>query len=156
MTDMDIEATIDSGISTSETKRDKNKHSRFHLTINTNKRFRDKGEAKNLSEKLLGKMNEVFRNIENYVLITDENGRFNKTFFDRPNIVFRVEEGHKLGFIHLHALIDITHRTKIKINIGAFHEALHEIGINGRVFLKLLQGNFSLDNTKEYIFKHSL
>lgn len=130
-----------------KTKAEKHQKSSFLLTINTNV----------TDESMIGKLRSVFNiyyhNLDEYITFKDCKG--NIDLVDNADCEVAIEKGPIYKRIHLHALIQIEHRTKIHLNLNKMRDFFKDqLGLTSfHMNCKYAQ---SLYNLKEYLRKNPI
>lgn len=104
------------------------KKSIFHLTVNTNYRPADKDDAQEVGELLERATHEIFQEgtQEDFLLLLD--GKDMDAILD-TDVEYGVELGHgkQGGAMHMHIIITVEHKSKIRINMDHVREQYKEM-----------------------------
>lgn len=122
------------------------KESLFLLTVSTNKRPSDVHDAHNRAAFLETTLVEVLaeNNMENYIMATGD-----IEDIEDIDIVVAPELGQgRGGAVHAHVIIDIKHRTKVRLDLDWIRQELIEylVGVQGiknvHVDLQVMKGGY--------------
>ena len=131
-------------------------HSNFLLTINTNQQYKDNDQhLENDIQIFEIVIQNVLNNVDKYVNLPKEDKWDDDTIKD-VNIDYIIERGTKKGQIHCHALIKISHFTKLQLNYKKMKEKVqNELGLKNIYLNNRLIRNSGSDNIIEYLNKYA-
>ena len=144
-------------------KKIKIKHTDYFITINTNETFSEMQEEKynRRAEQLAKIWENVMDNIHKYTVFKEphEEDTFCREKIKAVNNEYAIERGGKTGYLHLHAILQYSHYSKIQINIPLLKEdiskALWGPDTKRRVFFNSQFFKDSKINLLEYINKNA-
>ena len=107
------------------TKRIKN--SNFVLLINPNRKIGPyEEELEPFCQTLKDSVEEIIQNIGDYLLIEEDGHEFTPEWFKKVEAISRVERGEEQDRVHCHALVCVSHYSKIKLDLGKIRERIIE------------------------------
>jgi uncharacterized protein YecE (DUF72 family) len=147
------------------------KHSNFAITVNTNQQI---GPYEERLEPFCEQLEEcfkvsvshyptysrkdIFENLHDYVCVLDPEHEWERERVKRTDCETEVERGGKMNQIHAHALICVTHYTKVQLNIKELRAKIcKDMGLkNVYIQIKILRGSPGSDRQRwqDYIRKN--
>jgi len=118
--------TTDVNTSAKKSYKKRLRHSNWFITINTNEMFTDLqgGQFAERAQLLQDVWVSIVDNLHDFVTFIDEKtgepvaeDRWNRENIERVDNEFSVERGPKTKMLHLHAILMIAHRTKLRLNL---------------------------------------
>ena len=110
-------------------KRGKLYYSDFHLTLNSNQKEENPFQGKQIASELKRAIRKTFRDngAEAFKMLVDGH-KFNKEYIKSVKISYATEEGSdpRGGRVHLHALVQVEHWSKIQIDTVKSRELIRE------------------------------
>lgn len=126
---IDIEQLNDSTELVQPVKKAKARHSSWLVTINTNFAVRtgDEPELPEMKQRLTNAYNALFEgdNILDLIEYRDESTAGSE-FIDDISVTGTIEIGPVKRLLHLHAILSIKHRSKIRMRYGKITRIVHE------------------------------
>lgn len=131
-------------------KSDKINKSSFIITVNTNQ------NNEKYFDKLKFGWEYISNNLKEFLIYkpkTDKDKEWSKIIDIKMNVT--TEVGKKYGQVHLHAVVDISHRTWLRIDLPRLNEAFRRaLGLSGiNINVSVLRPNMDLQNALMYITK---
>jgi hypothetical protein len=119
-------------------KKSLERYSNFFITINPNKAAKNDEEFEEMNERLAEALDDLFgtsENLDGYVLdFLVDNASFEDDILD-VKFLTQIEEGSKKHRIHSHTILEITHKTKIRISIDGIKRYFADKGIAPNVYV---------------------
>jgi hypothetical protein len=116
----------------------KRRHSRYLITVNTNKRPSTNAEyAKTLARALSDAANKFGKEgIRTCILFNYSTDCWSSQFIKKVEFKYSIEVGHhpKGGRVHLHGLLDIFHYSNVQIDCSAVNRFFTNILVNDDLF----------------------
>lgn len=135
-------------------KAQKDKHSNFFLTVNTNQSYRDDdNNIANDTNVFEGVINDMLNNIQHYIKLP-AGSTFDKDVKD-VDIDYVVERGNKKNMLHCHIYLKFTHNTDVKLDYAAIKNKFREdLGLkNLHLENRMVRSNN--ENVLEYLNKYA-
>lgn len=118
-------------------------HSNYFITVSTNEQFTEFQEEQFVkrAKELEAIYNDVMTHIDKYIVFKEPNtsDTFSPEYFQRIEHDVAFERGKTTGYLHFHALLQISHWSKIKVDFELMRKDLSEglwgVGTPHRVYL---------------------
>ena len=140
---------------TRKTNPDKVRTSAFFLTLNTNKSYKEGNDEHFYDDTEIfdGVMTHILNNIDDFVLIPE--GHWTDDYIKNTNVQYVIERGTTKGFLHMHSLIKVLHKTQVKLDLKKMREYVSkELGITGiHIHVRIVKSN-NEDNIIQYLEKY--
>jgi hypothetical protein len=136
---------------------DKIRTSAFYLTLNTNCSYKPKVNDEHLDDDISffdGVINHVLNNIDQFLLIPE--GHWSDDYIKDTQVQYFIERGTQKGFLHMHSLIKILHKTQVKLDLKKIREYVSkELGLTGiHIHVRIVRAN-NEQNILEYLSKYN-
>ena len=119
---------VEPSISREESKR-KLHWSKYHITINTNKRINEE-ELPRWKWIFDKSINKTFRNPKNYIIVPEGDSFMRDV--SKVNISFGIEVGAKEGRLHAHIFLEVFHYTILQANHTKIRaDMIRYLGLDG-------------------------
>ena len=124
--EIEVEPLTESIEVTKPVKKAKARHSSWLITINSNFPVRtgDERELPEIKRRLTNAYNAVTSNILSLIEYRTDDG--NEDLIDNISVTGNMEIGSERRLLHLHAILSIKHRTKIRMKYREVTKLVHE------------------------------
>lgn len=133
-------------------KKSKSRRSNFFVTINTNQKMnRYSKQMEDLNNNLKNTMNDIFNNIDEYIIIKPKNDSFDGNI--RKIDISSVNEISDKSGLHSHTSINVLHNSRIALDYGKIRKkVIDDLHLKNIYMLSKIYYNNSM-NLKDYMLK---
>lgn len=133
-------------------KKSKSRRSNYFVTINTNQKMnRYSKQMEDLNNNLKNTMNDIFNNIDEYIIIKPKNDSFDGNI--RKIDISTVNEISNKSGLHNHTSINVLHNSRIALDYGKIRKkVIDDLHLKNIYMFSKIYYNNSM-NLKDYMLK---